>query len=323
MQVTRWTCGSVVLGLSAFHCLMDAQAAATFMSEWGRQCAGFKVGSAPIPLMAHQPTFDRTFLSAGMEAALSERPVHDNVFRIFASPPAAPAPPAIGWTAPHVVTRAYHFPRSELEALRSAATATEETKVISAYDALFAHMIAVIGAATDTVGEEPVMVCQIINARKLFGQPHFFGSCAFWLHHRTTYAAIQASLPATAAAINHTHASADRTAILAYNAYAASAPSTAHVQLQARITTHDFHVTSWRNCGMYDVDFGWGRPALMAPGQLSNTRYMILGDGAKGSAGEGGVDVWLALEDEHWQRMVEQGRLHRYAPPASDAEREK
>ena len=83
--------------------------------------------------------------------------------------------------------------------------------------------------------------------------------------------------------------------------------------MEPRLTIHDYHVASWRNCGMYDVDFGWGRPDLRAPGKYGYARYLNFTDEAKGTQGEGGVDVWLALEDEHWERMVEQGRLHQYA----------
>jgi len=312
VQVTRWACGGVLLGLSAFHCLMDAQAAATFLGEWGRQCAALKSGltGAAIPPIAHPPSFDRTFMTDGMEEALSQRPFKNHIFRILPEPP---APQSLdGWVPPHVVHRVYHFPRTELEAIRRAARG-DETSDISAHDALFAHLMQVIGAATGTVGEEDVMVCQATNGRKVLGQPHFFGSCAFWQHHRSTNAAIQSSLTATAAAVHHTHASPDRTSLLAYNGHIASAPTMRHIQLAARITSYDYHVASWRNCGMYDVDFGWGRPALMGPAMNCYARYVIFGDGVVGSEGEGGVDVWLALEDEHWQRMVEGGQLHRYA----------
>ena len=34
VQMTHFACGGVVLGLAAFHCLMDAQASATFAREW-------------------------------------------------------------------------------------------------------------------------------------------------------------------------------------------------------------------------------------------------------------------------------------------------
>ena len=119
--------------------------------------------------------------------------------------------------------------------------------------------------------------------------------------------------PATAAAIHHTHASADHTSLLAHSGYLDAAPSTAHVQVQGRITSHDFHAVSWRNIGMYDVDFGGGTPSLMAPGERGYTRYVMMGDGVKGSVAEGGIDVWLTLEDAHWQRMMQQGRLHSYA----------
>ena len=56
VQVTRWACGGVVLGLSAFHCLMDAQAAATFVGEWGQQCAALHAGLTAAILPAHRPS---------------------------------------------------------------------------------------------------------------------------------------------------------------------------------------------------------------------------------------------------------------------------
>ena len=315
VQVTRFACGGVVLGLSAFHCLMDAQAAATFMGEWGRQCAALKSGDAVIRPMLSPPSFDRSFMTGGMQQALADHPIHDHIFGIS---PTAPLPDASPSTAtyvpPHVISRVYHFPRKELERIRQAASTEgkSETSAISVHDALFAHLVQAIGAAAGTVGGEAVMVCQATNGRKVLDAPHFFGSCAFWLHHRSTNAAVQASLPATAAAIHHTHASRSGSSLLAYNAHMASAPTT-HIRLTARITTHDYHVASWRNSGMYDVDFGWGAADLMGPSQQRYARYVLFGDGAKGSAGEGGVDVWLALEDEHWKRMVEQGQLHRFA----------
>ena len=100
-----------------------------------------------------------------MEVALAERPTHDHIFRIL-STPAAPQTAPPGWTPPHVISRAYHFPRAELEAMRKAATSGCE-EAISVHDALFAHLMQVIGAATGTVGEEPVMVCQAMDGRKV------------------------------------------------------------------------------------------------------------------------------------------------------------
>ena len=310
VQVTRFACGGVVLGLSAFHCLMDAQAAATFMREWGRQCAAFKAGMTSAVEPAEQPTFNRSFMLDGMQKALAKKPFEDPTFRTVDNPQSMLPPP--GWTPPHVISRVHHFPRAELEAIRRLASA-ETCARLSAHDALYAHLIAVLDATAGVVADGEAVVSQMVNGRRPFGQLHFFGSCSFGLHFRTTHAAIQSDLPTTAAAIHRTHATVDRTALLAYNATLASAPTLAHVQLAVRI---DFHVSSWRNCGMYDVDFGSGTADMAGPGPQPVPRLMFFAEGARGSVGEGGIDVWLSLEDEQWERMVQQGRLHRHASAA-------
>ena len=315
VQVTRWACGGVLLGLSAFHCLMDAQSAATFMREWGRQCAALKAGLTAAAVPSEQPVFDRAFMLDGMREAFSKQPSHDHIVYRICDTAQPPMPPP-GWTPPHVVSRVYHFPRAELDAIRRSATAPNSEVSLSVYDALYAHLIAVLGAAAGALGEDEVLVSQLLNGRKLLGEPHFFGSVGFWLQHRTTPAAIQSDLPATAAAIHHSHSSQDRTTLLAYNGFMASAPSMAHIQLGLRVFTHDFHVSSWRNQGMYDVDFGSGTADMAGPGPQPVPRLMFFAEGARGSVGEGGIDVWLSLEDEQWERMMQQGQLHKYAAAA-------
>ena len=318
VRVTRLGCGGVLLGLSAFHCLMDAAAVGAFLCEWGRRCGALKGGltETSIPPIAHPPSFDRQFLVEGMKAALEAAPVTDNIFRIRLEGPAATtaenSPSPSSPDPPHVIGRVYHFPRAELESIRRAATVGCSSPDLSVHDSLFAHLMRTIARATDTVDSSEVMVCQAVNGRRVFGQGEFFGSCAFWLHHRTTYTSILSSLPLTAAAVHATHSTPDRTALLAYNGYLDSAPAYSNIQLTARITTHDFHVASWRHSGMYDVDFGDGPCSFCGPSQGRFTRYVIFLDTPRGSAGEGGVDVCLALEDKHWEAMRQQGHLHEY-----------
>ena len=225
---------------------MDAEAVGAFMREWGRRTAALHAGTAEaaIPPCPHPPSFDRSFMTRGMEDALRQTPALDHIFRIRpegekgAEPTTgeegqqAAAPPA---GSPHVIGRVYHFPRAELEALRQAAGGK-----VSLHDALFAHLAQVIGRATGTVGEEAVMVCQAVNGRRVFSAKDFFGSCAFWLHHRTTNAAVQASLPVLAAAVHAAHATPDRRALLAYGGYMAAAGGYERLELEARITSHDY-----------------------------------------------------------------------------------
>ena len=42
---------------------------------------------------------------------------------------------------------------------------------------------------------------------------------------------------------------------------------------------------------------------------------MDCAEDGEGGHGKGGVDVYLALEDEHFERMIKGQRLHRFAAP--------
>ena len=308
LQVTRMGCGGVIIGLSAFHCLVDGPSIGAFMGDWGRRTRAITDGLSPTPPL-FSPSFDRSFMVNGMQDAYARCGAVSNIFAIAAAPPPPPAssspPPA------HVVGRVYHFPRAELEAMRKAASS--EGASVTAYDALFAHMTQVICEATGTASDDSAMLCVPVNGRRLFSQPHFFGSAAFWMHRRSTYSDVLASLPRTASLIHRAHAETSAEGFLAYNGFLDSAPSFAHVVLTARITTHDLHAVSWRHSGMYDVDFGWGATTFTGPAQTGYGRYQIFHDAPKGSAGEGGIDVFLALEDAHWDALVKQDNLHRFA----------
>eukprot|EP00026_Physarum_polycephalum_P009022 Phypoly_transcript_09131.p1 GENE.Phypoly_transcript_09131~~Phypoly_transcript_09131.p1 ORF type:complete len:478 (+),score=86.85 Phypoly_transcript_09131:160-1434(+) len=314
IQWTKLACGGCFLGLSGFHCILDAQTVSIFVSEWARRARAIQEGHAedsPAMRILQAPVFDPSFFKEGMEDALRSNPVSCHVFtnKNLQPPPANPSPP------PKIISRVYHFPRTELEAIRHAATpsgAPSDT-TISVFDALYAHMMQVICKATGTISNEAALICMAYNGRRVFSQPHFFGSAAFWLAEPTTFSTILSSLPEAALAVHHVHASQTHDSLLAFNACLASFPKYSDITLAARITTHDLHTASWRNTRMYDVDFGTGTPTFAGPSIYFLTRYMLFLDAPRGSAGEGGVDVCLALEEEHWKQMMDQGLLHGFA----------
>ncbi|OWM73712.1 agmatine hydroxycinnamoyltransferase 1-like [Punica granatum] len=48
VQVTRFACGSMVIGFTAHHSVADGQATSSFLVAWGRVCRGLDIG--PLPL---------------------------------------------------------------------------------------------------------------------------------------------------------------------------------------------------------------------------------------------------------------------------------
>lgn len=272
----------------------------------------------------HTPHFDRSFLIDGIEEAFKSNPLSSCVYSKATEAPKGVAPPTSpSDQPPALVNHIYHFPRSELEAIRSAATPSssspsEPIPIISVYDSLYAHMMQVICKASNTVSEDAVMVCQAYNGRRVMGQPHFFGSTAFWLCYPTTFTSVISSLPTTALNVHNSHSSQTKSSLLAFNGYLASFSKYSEIQLSVNVIDYDLHISSWRNCGMYNFNFGFGAPVYAGPGLASKEnafcrKFMIFLDTPRGCEGEGGVDVWLALEEKHWQEMMVQGNLHCFA----------
>lgn len=256
LQWTRLACGGCFFRLSGFHTI-DFQSASTFVSEWGRRACALKASEhedSPSMKVLHTPHFDRSFLIDGIEEAFKSNPLSSCVYSKATEAPKGVAPPTSpSDQPPALVNHIYHFPRSELEAIRSAATPSssspsEPIPIISVYDSLYAHMMQVICKASNTVSEDAVMVCQAYNGRRVMGQPHFFGSTAFWLCYPTTFTSVISSLPTTALNVHNSHSSQTKSSLLAFNGYLASFSKYSEIQLSVNVIDYDLHISSWRNC---------------------------------------------------------------------------
>ncbi|XAR60070.1 Putrescine N-hydroxycinnamoyltransferase [Bertholletia excelsa] len=48
VQITRFTCGSMVVGFTAHHLVGDGQSASNFLVAWGQACRGVKINLRPF-----------------------------------------------------------------------------------------------------------------------------------------------------------------------------------------------------------------------------------------------------------------------------------
>ncbi|CAF2635123.1 unnamed protein product [Rotaria sp. Silwood2] len=310
IQVTRLKCHSVILSISALHCLMDAQSTSDFINAWAS-------GKPPKKM----PVFDKTFVLYPTEEQRQQistlsRP-KDCVFnRTVALPSGSPFSQVP--QQQRVISKVYFFSADELKMIKNEASKnlTESIDFISTYDALYAHMILVIAAATQTSLTDTVKILQAFNGRPSFVSCcsptvlNYFGSLPFWL-----YALIpsdrQPTLSSLAQQIHEMHSKQSANSLRDYNAYLMSDDGSILTnRVDADFINRDFHCTSWRKMNMLDANFGnSGFPVYSGPADCLNPRYFPMMDAC---IRDSSVYILLGLREQDYERMMQQNMLHKF-----------
>ena len=311
IQITRLQCNSVVLAVSAFHCLMDAQSAADFINTWASG------GQAPKNL----PMLDKSFVLLPAEE-LSRRPITRPSDCVFTrSTDSAAQSPFISNQQQRVISKVYHFSANELKKIKEAAMKDlpASAEYISTYDAFYAHMILVIAEATQTsfTSEHKVKILQSFNGRSSFAASHssavlnYFGSFPFWL-----YGAVSNAKPPTlsslAQLIHEMYRKQTEQSLKYYNAYLASDDGNIRKnRADADLINWDFHCASWRKVNMLGASFGSGDnyPIYSGPTKHVFPRYFVMMDTKQRDQS---INILLGFREEDYARMRQQKHMHKY-----------
>ncbi|CAF3939925.1 unnamed protein product [Rotaria sordida] len=181
IQVTRLKCNSVILSISASHCLMNAENISHFINTWAS-------GKPPEKM----PMLDKTFILYPTEQRRKRinsltRP-KDCVFNRNINP--SSDTPSSQAQLQRVISKVYFFSVDELNNIKKEASKdiSKSVDYISTYDALYAHIILVIAAATQTSLTDNIKILQSFNGRTNFVSCcsptvlNYFGSFLFWLY---------------------------------------------------------------------------------------------------------------------------------------------
>ncbi|CAF2065198.1 unnamed protein product [Rotaria magnacalcarata] len=310
IQVTRLKCNSVILSISAFHCLMDAQSMSRFINTWASN-------KPPKAL----PMFDKTFVLYPTEQQrqtinLLTRPKNCVFNRDFNLSPSSAFIEI--QQQQRVICKVYFFSANELKNLKTEASKglSESIDYISTYDALFAHLILVIAAATQTSLKDNIKVLQSLNGRPRFVSScssavlNYFGSFPFWL-----YAEIpserEPTLSSLAQLIHEMHSKQSEHSLRDYNAYLMSGDGDIQKnRVDADIINRDLYCGSWRKENLLDANFGnSGFPVYSGPTQQLYPRYFPMMDTHKK---DGSINILLGLREQDYERMMQQNLLHKY-----------
>lgn len=310
IQVTRLKCQSVILSISAFHCLFDAQSIAFFINTWAS-------GKPPSPM----PMFDKTFILYPTEEQRQRissvpRP-KDCVFNRHITPSAV-SPFIQRYQKQRVITKVYHFSTDELQNIKREASKglSKSVDYITTYDALYAHMILVISRATGTSFNDGIKILQSLNGRPSFvGSQsstvlNYLGSFPFWLYEIFP-SDEEATLSSLAEFIHQMYSKKNEDSLRDYNAYLMSEDGDIRKnQADADILNRDFHCASWRKVNMLACKFPRSDyPIYSGPTSQLYPRYFPMMDA---NSNDQSVNILLGLREEDYQRMIEQNLLHQY-----------
>lgn len=307
IQVTRLKCNSVVLTISAFHCLMDAQSVSHFINVWAS-------GKPPQKI----PTFDKSAILYPNEQQRQQissltRPEHC-VFNRNAAQLSSSA--LVQQEQQRVITKVYYFSVNELNNIKKEASKGISIDYISTYDALYAHMILVISAATQTTLTDNIKILQAYNGRSRFVSScspailNYFGLFSFWLSG-TIPTDREPTLSTLAQQIHEMYSKQTVQSLRDYNAYLMSDDGDIQKnQLDADIINRDFHCTSWRKFNLLGANFGnSGFPIYSGSIVSLYPRYFPMMDA---NAKDESVNILLGLREQDYERMIKQNMLHKY-----------
>ncbi|KAL0390601.1 UNVERIFIED_CONTAM: Agmatine coumaroyltransferase-2 [Sesamum calycinum] len=235
VQVTRFSCGSMVVGFTAHHLVADGHATSSFLVAWGQACRG--LGVNPLPFR------DRTIFSPRNPPNFESEHrgveyITKNLKKVY---------PLIDNSVRDIVAHKVHYSKEFLSKLKARASSMNGTnKPFSTFESLVAHLWRAITKARGLNGFETTQVRISVDGRYRLNPRvpnEYFGNLVLWAFAKAKV----------------------KKEDLVPNAVADTKES---------ILWPNLEVDSWLRFPFYDLDFGCGGPYIFMP-SFSPTEGMI------------------------------------------------
>ncbi|CAA7404045.1 unnamed protein product [Spirodela intermedia] len=294
VQLTRFSCGGLAVGLTASHIVADGCAACSFWITWGRAARGLAVPP-------------RAVLGRGIFPVRSPPRVefeHRGV-EYSATPPAPATATAVQWEGviDDIVLEKVHFPVEFLRKLRAEASFPDLQRPHSTFETLVAHLWRTVTKARGVEEEVETHLRISVNGRRRMNPPvpdEYLGNLVLWAFPAATAGELlRRPLHHAAALIREAVARVDDRyfrSFIDFSEQMKAAPpgerSTPTAEMENRVLSPHLEVDSWLRFPFYDVDFGSGGPDLFTPTWSPYEGFLVL---LPSAAGDCGVDVLVPL----------------------------
>lgn len=287
VQLTRYACGGLVIGTACHHQVADGQSMSVFHTAWA---AAVRSDSAVLP----SPFVDRAATAVPRsppEPAFDHRNIEFKGERSRShSYSVVPLD--------RIKNLVVHFPEEFVAGLKARVGVR-----CSTFQCLLAHAWKKVTAARDLAREDFTQVRVAVNCRgraKPAMPMDFFGNMVLWAFPRMQVRdLLSSSHAAVVGAIRDAVARVDDEYIQSFVDFGEAArgeelePTAAS---PGTVFCPDLEVDSWLGFRFHDLDFGGGPPCTFLSPDLPVEGLMIF---IPSCAAKGGVDLLMALDDDH------------------------
>ncbi|KAJ4823275.1 hypothetical protein Tsubulata_028451 [Turnera subulata] len=296
LQLTKFKCGSMTIGVTAHHFVADGGSASQFFVAWGKACRG--VGMGPPPF------HDRTIFDNQEKPSI----IYDDHIGVeFKRKKITKEVPQFSHDVNDIVFEKVHFPLDFIKELKSKASASQPNgtgndhiKPYSTFVCLLAHLWRAITKARGLDGCMTTKGRIAVNGRRRMNlqvPDEYFGNLVLWATPTTKVKDLQEKPVSYAEklihdAITNVNDSYYKSFIYFATHKVEEEDLVPTADPSKKYASPDVQVESWLNLPFCDFDFGGGKPYLFMPSCFPIEGLMFL---LPSPEGDGSVDAMIAL----------------------------
>ncbi|XVE71163.1 hypothetical protein DITRI_Ditri10aG0128400 [Diplodiscus trichospermus] len=289
IQVTRFKCGGVCLGIGLQHTLADGPAGIHFINSWAEMARG-------LPLST-EPFIDRSLLRARDPPT----PTFNHIE--YDPPPSMNTVPTSEDSDPETTVSIFKITRDQLNTLKD--KANKNGGNFSTYNSLAAHIWRCANKARCLPNGQATKLYIPIDGRSRLRPPlppGYLGNVIFMAATIATHGEIQSeSFSDTAKRIQNILKRMDDEYLRSAIDYMEKVPNVrAPVRGARGFQCPNFSINSWIWLPIYEADFGWGRPIWFRPAKVSQDgKTYIVPSPVK----DGSLSVVSCLDTAHMKKF--------------------
>ncbi|XP_050231360.1 agmatine coumaroyltransferase-2-like [Mercurialis annua] len=297
VQLTRFTCGSLVVGFTAHHLVADGQSTSNFLVAWGQASRGIDMNPLPFhdrTIFHPRKTPHFEFEHRGVEYK-SKKMIKDcsiNADHNYVDDD-------------NIIVHKVHFTLDFLSKIKARASSfNKNCKPYSTFESLVAHLWRVITKARGLGGFETTHVRISVNGRMRMNPRipnEYFGNLVLWAFPSSRVKdLLREPLPYATKVIHDAITNVDNNYFKSFIDFANHKVKNEDLVPTAEMNKSalcpNLEVDSWLRFPFYDLDFGGGSPYIFMPSHFPTEGMMFL---LPSFIGDGSIDAFIPIFEDN------------------------
>ncbi|CAH9070929.1 unnamed protein product [Cuscuta europaea] len=303
VQLTRFTCGSLVIGFTSHHLIADGHSTSNFLVAWGKACRDHLGPIEPFPLRdrtifipRNPPRVEYEHVGAEYKTTSSKQMMKkdnfldDDMMKTLI-------------LDDDIVVHKVHFTLEFLAKLKAKASAMKpnNARPYSTFESLVAHLWRAITKARNLGGYESTHIKISVDGRARLNPKvpnDYFGNLVLWAFPTAKVKdLLREPLPYAAKLIHDAVAKVNNNYFRSFIDFANSEEAeygglVPTADMDKHILRPNLEVDSWLRFPFYDLDFGTGCPYIFMPSYYPTEGMMFL---LPSFIGDGSIDAFIPL----------------------------